>query len=150
MRRLAILVLMLGIIGAACSSTDERSLTVYSGRSEELVQPHGIAPVATAPAFEPRKVEKIPDNALLTTDTVFHDVQSVHLRSGEAVFLGDVLEYFKLHGVLGYGCLELMGDVPHQAVLHQVKLLQFTVLLFQLLFCQDHLSGVLASSFDPD
>lgn len=39
MRRLTILVLVLGLMAAACSSDDERSLTIYSGRSEELVQP---------------------------------------------------------------------------------------------------------------
>ncbi|MGI9528827.1 MAG: iron ABC transporter substrate-binding protein [Acidimicrobiia bacterium] len=39
MRRVTVLMLMLGLMAAACSSDDERSLTVYSGRSEELVHP---------------------------------------------------------------------------------------------------------------
>lgn len=39
MKRAAALIAVLGLMAAACSTNDSRTLTVYSGRSEELVQP---------------------------------------------------------------------------------------------------------------
>jgi len=39
MKQAGALILALGLVAAACSSDDGRSMTVYSGRSEELVQP---------------------------------------------------------------------------------------------------------------
>jgi len=39
MKRAAALILALGLIAAACSTDDSGTLTVYSGRSEDLIQP---------------------------------------------------------------------------------------------------------------
>ena len=39
MKRVVVLVAVVALMAAACSSNDERTLTIYSGRSEDLVQP---------------------------------------------------------------------------------------------------------------